>query len=247
MTSLIFPNSSLLMRISFLLFPALFLSVCVFATEKNTSCTKSELSSQIQISMAKPKKEFVPLTLNKFKVTKGKISSTQSGKLFISSTAVRAVSGTATPQEVILRFRYLGPTKKMHSLASGKERHQIGLKIEAENACNLLYVMYRISPKPALALQLKLNPYESRSRQCSNDGYSTLASETLTTAMLDSRTDEIYVRREGARLSAGLDGETLISIELPVGARELRGKLGLRSDNGIFEAELLHAATPSRY
>ena len=56
-------------------------------------------------------------------------------------------------------------------LASGEMRRQFGLKLRAEDACNLVYAMWRIEPESKLVVSVKSNPGQHTSAQCGNRGY----------------------------------------------------------------------------
>ncbi len=176
-------------------------------------------------------------------VSSGEISETSSGVLKISSPNPRAVTRTGSPQHAVLRFRYLGPSEKTRRLASGLLRRQIGLKLEAEDSCNLIYIMYRISPSPALSVQLKHNPGMHSHSQCGNKGYSSLLEKTLP-AINDNSLHEIAFERDGELLNITVDGAVKASLVLPPEALELHGAIGLRSDNGNFEVELFAGTLP---
>jgi hypothetical protein len=50
-------------------------------------------------------------------------------------------------------------------------RRQFGLKLRAQDACNLVYAMWRIEPESKLVVSVKSNPGENSSAQCGNRGY----------------------------------------------------------------------------
>ena len=79
-------------------------------------------------------------------VTNGVISTLSSGRLAIDSPSSRAVARNIGYQSAEIRFRYLGPSNETKPLASGELRRQIGLKLRAEDACNLLYAIPAPSP-----------------------------------------------------------------------------------------------------
>src|SRR5207248_11619328 len=86
----------------------------------------------------------------------------------------RAVVRRLTGPAAELRFAYLGPSAELKPLSSGEMRSQIGLKLRAEDGCNLLYAMWRIAPKPGLVVSLKRNPGMHSSGDCGNGGYTNL-------------------------------------------------------------------------
>lgn len=99
-------------------------------------------------------------TLDDLDFTNGKrdLDETASGFLSISGPQTRAVEKMSAAPVTILRFRYRGPSTIEKPLASGETRRQIGLKLRANNSCNVLYVMWRIEPEEELVVSIKSNP-----------------------------------------------------------------------------------------
>lgn len=173
-------------------------------------------------------------------VTEGRLESLPSGRLAVAESKFRAVAGRAGGSAAELRFTYLGPTRQSSALGSGAVREQLGLKLRAQDPCNLVYVMWRITPVSKLVVSLKKNPGQHTSAECANHGYRNLkperseplpapapgSSHVLSAGM---RGDELQVQVDGATVWAGrLGGE----------ARALNGPAGLRSDNVRFEFDL---------
>src|SRR6202046_3026383 len=84
---------------------------------------------------------------------------------------MRAYLNALTPQSVEADFTYLGSTGNEARLGSGELRRQFGLKLRAQDACNLVYAMWRIEPESKLVVSVKSNPGEHSSAQCGNRGY----------------------------------------------------------------------------
>src|SRR3954451_19210231 len=74
-----------------------------------------------------------------------------------------------------LRFRLLGASDDVKPLGSGLVRQQIGLKLRAQDPCNLVYVMWRSAPDSRIAIFVKRNPGQSTSAECGNAGYTDVA------------------------------------------------------------------------
>src|SRR5665213_244364 len=104
-------------------------------------------------------------------VTEGSVQETSPGNLDIDDPRTRAVLGSKTPQTAELFFRYIGPTAVLVPLDSGVVRTEIGLKLRAQDACNLVYVMWRVLPVSEIVVSIKSNPGEQTSAQCQNRGY----------------------------------------------------------------------------
>src|SRR5580692_4123572 len=80
-------------------------------------------------------------------VTHGTIEADSGGRLSVSNAEVRAVSRRGIARAAELRFTFLGPSAETSLLRSGQLRRQLGLKLRAQNGCNLVYVMWRIEPQ----------------------------------------------------------------------------------------------------
>jgi hypothetical protein len=95
-------------------------------------------------------------------VTNGNISVLSGGWLAIdtpsSRAVVRAGAKYTADQVAEIHFRYLGPTQTSKPLASGELRRQIGLKLQAEDTCNLIYAMWHIEPDTMVAVSPPIRP-----------------------------------------------------------------------------------------
>ena len=173
-------------------------------------------------------------------ITEGRIARLENQWLKVDSTKMRAVLGLASNPEVELRFRYLGETLEHSLLRSGEERTQIGLKLKAQDDCNVVYVMWRIGLVSKLVVSVKSNPGQHRHAECGNSGYTNMkgtlqapipkieeGSEHSLRAALEGRSLEVYV--DSALAWKGTISEDAIHFNGPV---------GLRSDNARFEFQL---------
>jgi hypothetical protein len=158
----------------------------------------------------------------------------------VSAPTFRAVSAHLGETHAELRFTYAGPTASTRALGSGAVRQQLGLKLRAQDPCNLLYVMWRLEPEAKLAVQVKRNPGARTSAECKNGGYTTVkpilsapvppvtpGSSHVLSAELHSPTLE--VKADGVLVWKGDVGADTLAIDGPV---------GVRSDNVSFEGEL---------
>ena len=182
----------------------------------------------------------------RWRVTRGHVEPLADGRARVREPKMRAVVEAASGDEAELRFTYLGASDGAAPLASGELRRQVGLKLRAEDGCNLLYVMWRIEPKPQLVVSVKRNPGQRTHRQCGARGYRNLVARAgAQPAPLAPNVEH--------RLHAKLDGRILrvwadraLAWEGDVGdeVTALRGPAGVRSDNARLELELLvRAAT----
>src|SRR5438477_7556608 len=85
-------------------------------------------------------------------ITEGAIDQLPGRLLGVAVPKMRAVARTGGGQAIELRFRYLGITAQVDRLGSGELRQQLGLKLRAQDACNLVYAMWRIAPEPGLVV-----------------------------------------------------------------------------------------------
>jgi len=217
------------------------------------------------VSAEKPMKSEDALTaveLKRMKVTQGKLESLPNGRLVIEEPKVRAVANSGPSREALgiqalrgqalsasearvaeLRFTYLGATREQKPLASGELRRQVGLKLRARDGCNVVYVMWRIEPKPGLVVSVKSNPGQHRSDDCGNGGYQTVKPRTKARLPELAPGDSHTLRAElqGAVLKVRVDGESVWEGTLPAEALSFDGPVGLRTDNGRFQVELLSA------
>jgi len=172
-----------------------------------------------------------------FCITEGRITRSESQWMRVDSTKMRAVLGWASKPEAEIRFRYLGETQDHSLLRSGAERTQIGLKLKAQDDCNVLYIMWRISPVSSLVVSVKNNPGQHRHAECGNSGYTNIRG-TLSRPVpkITERSEHsLHATLNGTSLSVDVDGA--LAWEGSVGDDVLRfdGPAGLRSDNAQFD------------
>jgi hypothetical protein len=93
-------------------------------------------------------------------VTNGAVSVLASDWLAIDAPSSRAVPSRRhiNDQAAKIRFQYLGPSQVSKFLASGELWRQIGLKLQATDSGNLIYVMWHIEPDTRVAVSMRQNP-----------------------------------------------------------------------------------------
>src|SRR5947209_7428775 len=177
-------------------------------------------------------------------VTNGVIASAPAGLRRVDGASSRAVVNGSDGSAAELRFRYLGPSADTKPLASGAVRRQIGLKLHAQDACNLIYAMWRIEPEAGIVVSAKLNPGRRRSAECHAEGYANLAPAEAADPppMRPGSWRVLRAETRGAEILVTVDGRLAWRGALPAAARQLEGPAGLRSDNARFEFTL--RATP---
>lgn len=184
--------------------------------------------------------ELQPVSRGDLHVTLGEIKTGSGGRLSIESPKVRAVLARPRLRFAELRFRYLGPSAQTAPLASGEKRRQIGLKLLAQDGCNLVYAMWRIEPEPGLVVSIKRNPGMSRWRECGARGYRSVKPDERTAIPVLAPGEEhrLTARLEGEQLRIEVDGALAWRGRLGKDAFELEGPVGLRTDNGRFDLAL---------
>ena len=104
-------------------------------------------------------------------VTEGAVDKVAGGHLSVNTPKMRAYINAWTSQSIEVRFTYLGPTRSQAALGSGEIRRQFGLKLRAQDPCNLVYAMWRIDPESKLVGSVKRNQNAHTSAECGNHGY----------------------------------------------------------------------------
>ncbi len=181
-------------------------------------------------------------------VTNGVIASRADGSLVIDSPSSRAVLRFATAPSAEIRFRYVGPSAESKPLASGELRRQIGLKLRAEDSCNLVYIMWHIEPDAKIAVLVKRNPGSHSHAECHAHGYVTIRprSHVEIPPIRLGESHSLRADLRGDELTVAADGRIVWQGALVPAAREIEGPVGLRTDNARFELQYLApAADPS--
>lgn len=182
----------------------------------------------------------MPVSRANLCVTEGTIEELPGGRLSVSVPKMRAYVNVATTQVVEAKFTYLGSTGNQARLGSGELRRQFGLKLRAEDACNLIYAMWRIEPESKLVVSVKSNPGEHTSAECGNRGYRNikpgrsapipvLRSGEIHTLRAEMKGAEMILFVDSSRVWEGFAGPDVLGFDGPV---------GIRSDNARLQIEL---------
>ena len=184
----------------------------------------------------------------RWRVTKGRVEALADGRARVREPTMRAVVPEADGDDAELRFAYLGGSDGARALASGEMRRQIGLKLRAADGCNLLYVMWRIEPKAQIVVSLKSNPGMRTHRECGARGYRNLVGRAgAQPAPLQPGVEHrLHAKLDGRILRVWADGALAWEGDVGDEALALRGPVGVRSDNGKFDFELLTRAATYR-
>jgi hypothetical protein len=173
-------------------------------------------------------------------VTEGAIQEAAGHRLSVNAPKMRAYINRLTPQNVEAAFTYRGPSEKQAPLGSGEVRQQFGLKLRAEDACNLVYVMWRIEPESKLVVSIKSNPGQHTSAECGNRGYINIKPVRSSPVPILNPGDGHRLRAEMTRDSVRVWVDNAVVWEGRVGMEALNfnGPVGVRSDNVNLEFTL---------
>jgi len=173
-------------------------------------------------------------------VTEGEVKKTTSNRLSVDVPKMRAYVNEWTAQSIAIRFAYLGGTKRQSPLGSGETRLQFGLKLRAQDPCNLVYAMWRIEPQSKIVVSVKRNPKEHTSAECGNRGYENIK-PTKAFAVPKLKPGESHALRadlKNEELHVYIDDREVWQGILGADATALEGPVGMRSDNVQLEFDL---------
>jgi hypothetical protein len=189
---------------------------------------------------SRPFTRLVPYSRSQLCVTEGAVEQLQGNRFGVSVPKMRAYLNVPTPPIVELQFTYLGPTPKDARLGSGELRRQFGLKLRAQDACNLVYAMWRIEPESKLVVSVKSNPGQHSSAQCGNRGYHNIKPRRSAPVPILRSGDAHTLRAEmtGTDMRIIADNEMVWEGSVGPEALAFDGPVGVRSDNARLQLEL---------
>lgn len=164
-----------------------------------------------------------PTSKSSICVTTGEMSAEPDGRYLVESGASRAVVRDGDDDYVGIVFEYLGPSEDASAREAGNAHRQLGLKLQAQDSCNVVYVMWPVDGARELVVVSKVNRGQSAHAQCGVKGY-----EALTPLM--SRPVEPIVVGQARRLEARID-KRILTVHVD-------GKLVWRGDAGRRTANL---------
>lgn len=166
-------------------------------------------------------------------------------KSVIEQPTMRGYARGAGGDAAQLTFTYRGESTESRALASGDVRRQIGLKLRAQDSCNVIYVMWRLDPRPKIDVSIKANAGKAAHEQCGADGYTKVRSRAkyFVPAYEHGSTHTLRAEIAGDDILAWIDGRLVFQGRLPDAARSISGPAGLRSDNIAFD--LVELSAPS--
>ncbi len=182
----------------------------------------------------------IPVSRANICVTEGAIEELPGEQLLINVPKMRAYLNEFTPQSVEAHFTYLGPTGNEARLGSGELRRQFGLKLRAQDACNLVYAMWRIEPESKLVVSVKSNPGQHTSAECGNRGYLNIKprSSMPLPFLRSGDTHDLRAEMNGADLKVYADDSPVWEGSVGSDALAFDGPVGIRSDNARLQIEL---------
>lgn len=166
-------------------------------------------------------------------------------RLYHDGPQLRATVPSSRGDSAALTFRFLGRSAQTAALGSGERREQIGLKLLAQDSCNVAYVMWRFGDPPSVVASWKSNP-GTRHAQCGNRGYQTLRPvwSAPVARPVPGSSHELSARIEGGFLHASIDARPVLRAALVPGMLAGVGEVGLRSDNLRYEVLRFEAILP---
>ncbi len=181
-------------------------------------------------------------------VTNGVVTARPDGRLAVDTPSSRAVVRITTTQSAEIRFQYLGPSQSSKPLASGELRRQIGLKLKAQDTCNLLYAMWHIEPDSRIAVSLKRNAGMHLHSQCNANGYENIKPRRSVASpqILPGESHTLRADLHGTELTLMADGRVVWEGSVGDRAAEIDGPVGLRTDNARFDVEYYAGASTAK-
>jgi hypothetical protein len=155
----------------------------------------------------------------------------------VGDPTVRAVVKGSHGDAAYIIFKFHGDSDKLRELASGQPRRQIGLKLKAQNSCNVIYVMWRLDPRPMVEVSVKRNPDMTTHKECGASGYTKVRGEKVlpVPALEKGSQHQLEAEITDQVLEVWIDKELVWRGELPDSVQGLHGPGGLRSDNVAYD------------
>ena len=195
------------------------------------ACTGSRTEAAPAARTA-PSIEVVPVAADTVCVTTGELADGA-----VTVPTMRGFARGAGGDAAQLSFIYRGESQDSRALANGDVRRQLGLKLRAQDGCNVVYVMWRLDPRPKIDVSVKVNPGKSTHEQCGADGYTKVRSRSKLYVPAYEYGSSHTLRAEivGDEIYVWTDGRIAFQGRLPDAARALAGPAGFRSDNVAFD------------
>ena len=179
-------------------------------------------------------------------VTEGALHDAPRHQFSVDAPKMRAYVNRPSAQIIEARFTYVGPTAVESKLGSGEAREQFGLKLRAQDPCNLVYAMWRIEPESKLVISVKLNPGQHTSAECGNQGYTNIKPVRALPAptLRPGTKHSLRAEMDGENLRVFADGTLVWRGDVGPDAAALDGPVGIRSDNAALDGLQLMVGAP---
>lgn len=152
-----------------------------------------------------------------------------------------AVNGGASRKaEVAFDYLASNPDLEAEQQGEGVARRQIGLTLRAKDACNVVYVMWRLAPTPGVFVSVKYNPGKSRAEECLPTGCLGVSPRATkeTPGVTAGQPHTLRAELDGDSLRVLADSVAVWEGSLPREAQSFDGPVGVRSDNAAYAFEL---------
>lgn len=175
-----------------------------------------------------------------FCVTAGRASPNGGATLLVDSPGMRGVVANDKSRAGELAFVFRGASARTVKLANGEVRQQIGLKLRAQDTCNVVYVMWHFTPKLEIAVSVKSNPGQATHLDCLDRGYINLRPTrgAAPPPVAVGSAHKLRAALEGDTLRVRADDVEVWEGTLPPEAFAFDGAVGIRSDNVAADFEL---------
>ena len=181
-------------------------------------------------------------------VTEGTIAAEPASSSFtVDSPKMRAYVNAVPLQSIQAHFTYLGASSREVRLGSGTMRRQFGFKLRAQDACNLVYAMWRIEPESKLVVSIKENPGQHSSAECGNRGYRNIKPQrsTPTPKLQPGDTHTLRAEMTATVMKVFIDGTLAWQGALSSEVEKWDSRVGIRSDNARVQLELTGPLNPA--
>jgi hypothetical protein len=200
------------------------------------------LCSALSLTAARPfpTAQLVQVPRANLCITEGAIEQAPGQRLSVAVPKMRAYLNALTPPTVEADFTYLGSTGDEARLGSGELRRQFGLKLRAQDACNLVYAMWRIEPQSKLVVSIKTNPGQHTSTECGNRGYRNVkpVRSKPVPALRPGEAHSLRAEMNGEEMKVFADNVLVWEGSVGPEALSFDGPVGMRSDNARLQIEL---------
>ncbi len=171
-------------------------------------------------------------------VTSGQVDK-RGSQFRVMDKGMRGVVNDDHSSDVELLFHYAGPAKKQEPLASGEMRMQVGLKLRAQDTCNVVYVMWHMAPDQGVAVSVKHNVAMHTHAECADGGYVNMKPRVTKAPppIVAGSTHALHAAIDGTTLRVHADGALVWEGDLGDVAFAFDGPAGVRTDN--VEADLM--------